>query len=214
MAGSTIASDVANPAFAGAVNGDERLVARFYTKPVHNEWKSGIEGRPIYEPKDFIEIWIPGDQTLKIDVPAREDHRRRFPQQWAHFQNTRDGSELAMGTPVTQWPFISASQAEELKAMKFYTVEQIATASDQQIGRIGMAGGMQPFAFRDRAKAFLDAAKDTALVQHQAAELAKRDEEIKRIKEESERRMVDLQAQILALTEAVTNKQQPKMKAA
>jgi hypothetical protein len=44
-----------------------------------------------------------------------------------------------------------------------------------------MAAGMSPLALRDKAKAYLGSAKDTALVQQQADELSKRDEIIARM---------------------------------
>ena len=88
-----------------------------------------------------------------------------------------------------------------MKHFKFYTVEQIANASDAQLNTIGMAAGMSPFALRDKAKAFLSSAKDTALVQQQADELSKRDEIIAR-----------MQAQIAELA-SQANKPKTKAKA-
>jgi hypothetical protein len=45
-----------------------------------------------------------------------------------------------------------AAQAEELRGVKFFTVEQIANASDGQLQSIGMIGGMNAHVMRDRAK--------------------------------------------------------------
>jgi hypothetical protein len=59
--------------------------------------------------------------------------------------------------------------------LKFFTVESVANASDLNINALGMMAGMAPHILRDKARAFLQAAKDTALPQHQAEELAKRD---------------------------------------
>jgi len=69
-----------------------------------------------------------------------------------------------------------------LKHFKFYTVEQVAQASDAQLNTLGMAAGMSPLALRDKAKAYLSGAKDTALVQQQADELRKRDDELAALK--------------------------------
>ena len=86
-----------------------------------------------------------------------------------------------IGTPLSEWPLVSKSQAEELRGMKFQTVESIANASDQQLQRIGMAAGMSPYAFRDKAKAFLNLATN-------AAETDKREAEINALKEELDER--------------------------
>ena len=130
---------------------------------------------------------------MEVDTPARDDHQKRFPQQWQHFVNRTQGDAREVGTPVAEWPILTRSQAEEFRALKFFTVESIAHASDLNINAMGMIGGMSPYALRERARAFLQAAKDSALPQHQAEELAKRDAEISMLKE-----------QMARLTETVT----------
>jgi hypothetical protein len=140
------------------------------------------EGRPIKYMADFIRIEIPGDMTSIIDTFVNDDHKKRFPIQWAHYQNDKQSQVDAHGTLLKDWSLLTSAQASELKHFKFYTVEQIAEASDQQIQGIGMIVGMSGFAFRDRAKAFLAAAKDSSVVMQQADELRKRDSEIEELK--------------------------------
>ena len=132
------------------------------------------------EMRDFILIEVPGNQTLTIDTFAAEGDKKRFPIEWARYQNEKTDGDIE-GTLLSDWPVINAATAAELKHFKFYTVEQIATASDAQLNTLGMAAGMAPFTLRDKAKAFLASAKDTALVQQQADELSKRDEIIARM---------------------------------
>lgn len=194
-----LASDAMNTEFAGAYNPDARLSVTFYNRPVQNHFKTTKEGRPIFEDMTFVKIFVPGDSTTVIDTVADDSHKARFPMQWAHFTNTHGADGLTIGTPITQWPAISAAQAEELKALKFSTVEQVASASDAQIQKIGMLAGMSPHAFRDRARAFLLAAKDSALPQAQAEELRKKDEQI-----------AALQAQMAELAKTVEGLKPPK----
>lgn len=177
---------------------DSRLNVKFYQRAVQNEFKSTLEGRPIMEMRDFILIEVPGNQTLSIDTFAADEDKKRFPIEWARYQNEKTDGDVE-GTLLNDWPVLSAATAAELKHFKFYTVEQIASASDAQLNTIGMAAGMSPFALRDKAKAFLSSAKDTALVQQQADELSKRDEIIAR-----------MQAQI---AELATQANKPKTKA-
>lgn len=180
-------------------NPDSRLNVKFYQKAVQNNFKTALEGRPIMEMADFILIEVPGNQTLTIDTFVSDSDKERFPIQWARYQNEKVDGEIE-GTLLNDWPVLSAATAAELKHFKFYTVEQIANASDAQLNTLGMAAGMAPFTLRDKAKAFLASAKDTALVQQQADELAKRDEMIAR-----------MQAQIAELaTQANKPKAQPK----
>jgi hypothetical protein len=162
-----LASDLNNPEFVNPTNPDAQLTVRFYSRPAKNEFKTQLEGRPIFEDRDYIEIMIPGDKENIIDTPVMEHHKQRFPLHWAHYKNS-GGGNAQIGTPLEQWPLITASQAAELKAIKFFTVDSIAGASDDQISKIGLAGGMQPFAFREKAQLFLQVAKDLSFSQKQA----------------------------------------------
>ena len=159
---------------------DSRLNVKFYQKAIQNNFKTNLEGRPIMEMRDFILIEVPGNQTLTIDTFAADEDKKRFPIQWARYQNEKTEGEIE-GTLLNDWPVLNSAIAAELKHFKFYTVEQIAEASDAQLNTLGMAAGMAPFTLRDKAKAFLSSAKDTALVQQQADELSKRDAIIARM---------------------------------
>ena len=179
-----LASDDANPAFAGARNPDDALVVEFYLRPVQNIFQSSKQGRPIFDDVIFVRINVPGLKEMQVDTIARSDHKQRFPRQWAHFENVTKGDAREIGTPLAEWPILTRSQAEEFRALKFFTVESIANAADSHIGNLGMIGGMSPHALREKARAFLQAATDTALPQHQAEELAKRDLEIATLKDQ------------------------------
>jgi len=140
-------------------NADSRLQVRFYKRPVQQEQESIEAGRPIFKEFDFVHICVAGDTLTEIDTYALPSHKTRFPLQWANYMNRVGANEPdIVGTPVSEWPIVSKSQAEELRALKFHTVEAIAHASDQQLQRMGMAAGMSPYAFRDKAKAFLNLA--------------------------------------------------------
>jgi hypothetical protein len=193
---SMLASDENNPNFLGAQNPDSRLAVRFYSKPIQSPFKTEKEGRPIFEDVVYVEIHTPGNQLNIIDTPARDHHKARFPHQWAHYMNAHGGDSKQMGTPLTAWTLISASQAEMLKALKFYTVEQIAFASDDQIAQVGMHAGMAPLAFRERAKRYLEAASGEASINKAAEELKKRDQEIAEMKAKHEAEMAELRALI------------------
>ena len=166
-------SDVNNP--------DSRLNVKFYQRAIENQFKSALEGRPIMEMRDFIIIEVPGDNLTVIDTFAVDEHKKRFPVQWARYQNEKTDGDVE-GTLLHDWPVLNAAVAAELKHFRFYTVEQIAEASDAQLNTLGMAAGMSPLSLRDKAKAFLSSAKGSALVQQQADELRKRDEELSAMK--------------------------------
>ena len=197
-----IESDISHP--------DARLTVKFYKRPVKLEDESIAQGRPIFQEFDFIKILVPGDALTEIDTYVSEGHKTRFPIQWANYMN-RQGSELSFnGTPLSEWPQISVSQAEELKGIKFHTVEAIAHASDQQLQKIGMIAGMSPHNFRERAKTFLNLAKESADVSKRDEELAQLREENAKIKSETEAKLNLMQEQMAALLSAVGEKKPRK----
>ena len=187
---SMLATDENNPEFVGARNPDDLLYVRFHEVPLQNNWKTEKEGRPIFDTVIFTEITTPGNQLNIIDRPKNRQDEVRFPRQWAHFKNTHSEDPAKQGTPLSQWPMLDVAKIEMLRAMKFYTVEAVAYASDEQIGTLGMLAGMQPSSFRDKAKAYLEVARDANAV-------SKKDEELQATKA----KLAELEAKILALAE-------------
>ena len=201
-------------------NADSRLQVRFYKRPVQQEQESLEAGRPIYKEFDFVHICVAGDTLTEIDTYVLSSHKTRFPIQWANYMNRQGANEPeVVGTPVSEWPLVSKSQAEELRAMKFHTVESIAGASDQQLQRMGMAAGMSPYAFRDKAKSFLNLASSSAETDKREQEinslkeeLAKKDLETAKMKAETDAKLAQMQDQMATILAAVGEKK-PRKKA-
>ncbi len=199
-------------------NADSRLQVRFYKRPVQQEQESLEAGRPIFKEFDFVHICVAGDTLTEIDTYALPSHKTRFPIQWANYMNRVGANEPdIVGTPVSEWPIVSKSQAEELRALKFHTVEAIAHASDLQLQRMGMAAGMSPYAFRDKAKAFLNLATNAAETDKRESEinslkeeLAKKDLETAKIKAETDAKLAQMQEQMAAILAAVGEKKSRK----
>jgi hypothetical protein len=182
---------------------DARLAVQFYKKSVKQDIASEEAGRPIFKEFDFVKIMIPGDNLTEIDTYAQNSHKQRFPRQWAHYQNQMGSHEDVIGTPIDQWPQVTRSQADELRGLKFHTVESIADCSDQQLQRIGMVAGMSPHNFRLKAKAFLNLANNSAEVAHREEELQALREENAKIKEDTDAKLAVMQEQMSALLAAV-----------
>jgi len=194
-----LASDVNNPQFAGAMDPDAVMIARFYVKAVKNNFKSKTEGRPIFEDKLYCEYYAAGQTNLKMDVPAFDHHKQRFSKQWAYYQSTQKEDGGGSGTPLSQWPILSPADVENLKGMKIFTIENVAGLSDAGLSALGMGlAGMAPHILRARAQAYLGAAKDSALPQKQA-------EDIENLKKQ----LAEMTANMAALLQA---KAEPKRK--
>jgi hypothetical protein len=118
---------------------------------------------------------------------VRDDHKARFPRQWLHFQMQNENGDIP-GTKLEEWHRaapgdITDAQVAELQILKFRTVDQVATASDAQMMRVGMGG----VGLRLKAQAFLRLKTDSVA----NAELA-----------EAKAQLAALQAQVAALIEA------------
>jgi hypothetical protein len=187
-------------------NADSSLAVTFYKRSVKQDMASEEQGRPIFKEFDFVRITVPGDNLSEIDTYAQESHKQRFPRQWAYYQNQVGSHADFEGTPIEQWPQVSRSQAEELKGIKFPTVESVANCSDQQLQRIGMIAGMSPHSFREKAKTFLNLATKSAEVSQREAEVQALKEENAKIKAETDAKLAAMQEQMSALLAAVAEK--------
>ena len=156
-------------------NADAQLHVEFYeynnTSKKDDQWN----GQP------FIRIMTPGDKTNIIEAPVREHHKARFPRQWLYWQ-MRNANDPGIGTTIAQWRAerpdeISEYQEVEFKMLKFNSVEQIATASDAQLQRVGMGA----VAARLMAQNYLKR-KNVKAGTEQSDELVKARSEIEEIK--------------------------------
>lgn len=161
--------------------GDENLRVKFHMGAVINEAKSQAEGRPIYDDKAFITIYIPGDKENINCRPAWDDANHvhsdtmRFRRQWEDFKAGL--GDVESGTPLKEWPLVSRGQAEELVHFHIRSVEALATASDANLQKF--QGG---YALRQKAQDYLAKAKDNAPMEKLRSELEVRDNQLAALK--------------------------------
>lgn len=132
---------------------EDNVFPIFSREAVHNETKSVEAGRPIYDTVETITILIPGDNKHVVSRRVHDGDKLRFGDAWARFKREEEMSYD--GTPVESWPALDVRQVAALKHMNFFTVEAIASCSDANLAKIGMGAQL----LRDRARAFIDAAK-------------------------------------------------------
>jgi len=175
-------------------DGDRHLLVKFYEKEYGPD-----------KGKDFIEIIIPGNQTLVIDKDAsinNGSYKKRFAHHWLRYQMDKNGDTTMSGTRLDAWmkerpDDLNPDQLAELQIFKFQTVEQLANASDLAIQRIGMGGA----GLRAKAQAYLKG-KNGAFLNN---ELATNRAEIERLQKEAIERdaaFAKMQAQISHLMSA------------
>lgn len=137
---------------------DKALGVQFVTDWKENHKETREKGRPIYDPVEICEIVIPGS-TDKIRNIVTDKERFRFPRQYEAFKKNAD-QDIASGTPLAQWPLVTAGQVKELQFFGIRTVENLAGVADSALQRLG-PGWLQ---LRQKAKDWLVSAKDGALV--------------------------------------------------
>ncbi len=115
---------------------DRSQVAMFYNRSVHNPAKSNEAGRPIFEDQVYVRIHPPGERLSIIDRPAKGDDSRRFPAQWAAFQQNKQ--QVPEGTPIAMLYPDYPSVAVMLRAHGVQTIEQCAELSGPAIDNVGM----------------------------------------------------------------------------
>lgn len=144
----------------------ERLpYVRFETRAVEDREASVREGRYMVKNTDFVIIQPAGAKDT-IEKPAAEwlqtfNHPSRMQigaQYRAMFDAWKSGNEIPeVGTPIKTWPVISPAEATNIINANVRTVEDLADANEQSLMRIGMGAR----ALKQKAQAWLDAAKDT-----------------------------------------------------
>ena len=133
----------------------DKMIPRFYLKPVRQGFRSEAEGREVYEDREYVEIIVPGDKHSIVDVAVKDEHRDRWSRQYEAFKKSQDAPEE--GTPIEEWAPIGASQALELKSSHVRTVEHLAGLSDSQLAKVVPMGG---YGLREKAKAWLQQVED------------------------------------------------------
>jgi hypothetical protein len=135
--------------------GKDTAIPRFKTVPTHMDFASKQAGRPIFEDREFVEIFIPGDRHGMAYEPVNDGHKERWPEAYKAF---REGKELPVdGTPLANWPnsALTRSRVEELAYFNIRTVEHLAAVTDTHLANLGM-GGRE---LREAARKFLEVSK-------------------------------------------------------
>lgn len=176
--------DVAD--FTQPRKGDERLAVRFFKKAKQHAAKSEEAGRPIFEEVEYIHVMVPGDRNHIITRPVTVMDKARFSQQYEHWKRTASNDGIT-GTPLEAWGVLSLAQVEEFRYFGIRTVEDMAQLRDDVCQK--MPGAVT---LKQRAEAFLAAAKEAEPVRKVQAELAKRDQDIDAL-----RKALDDQARII-----------------
>lgn len=140
--------------------------ARFLMIPKPNKQASIKAGHNVYEDKPYVEILKQGGDICQFAV--NDEFKRRYPEKWSAFEAGLE--EPKNGLPLEKWPGCTRAQCENLKSVNLFTVEDLANSSDIGLESYGM-GGRE---LQNKAKNYLEAAKDTGAMSLRLEELEKK----------------------------------------
>jgi hypothetical protein len=144
---------------------DPKAFVRFFLLPKKNEALSAEAGRPIFEDKEYVEIIVPGNETNRPVLVVTSMERRRFASQYRQWKESGK-DDFTVGTHLTEVPWLTRSQCEELAFARIRTLEQLAAVSDNDCGRM-----MGLYDLKKKAIAHMEAAEAAAPVEHLQAQL-------------------------------------------
>ena len=157
-------------------NNDSLVTPFFRNQAVQDFAASKREGRPIFRDMAVCEIRIAGDRNFAPIVPAHSMWKRvdgeevtyaqRWPQQWQRF--LENSTQIAEGTPLSELPFLTEAKRQELRALKVYTAEALASLDGKNLTTLGIGGREM----KNQAAAYLDKAGSNAQAVALAAEVA------------------------------------------
>lgn len=160
---------------------------KFFKHPMLHGLKSKEAGRQVFVDVDHVEIVVAGQDKQKFVGPVNEQIEARFPEEHALFLKGKD--EVRVGTPIEQWPQLTPSQVLMLKQINIYSVEDVASLSDENVKNVGPGG----YKMRDDAAKFLKSAQ-VAVDASKIDEMFKVMAELKAANEAQAARIAELEA--------------------
>jgi hypothetical protein len=147
------------------------LLVKFREGAIVDDQASAAAGRPIFKSVVMITIINPGDKNNVVDRPLWPIDEQRFAVQYQRWLKTKEN--VVDGTPLKAWPVITENQRLELEYFHIFTVEALAGLTDQ-----AALSNMGFLTLKQKAKDFLEAAKDGSHLTKMRAELSERDSKL------------------------------------
>ena len=144
-----------------------KMAVFFHAVQVQNNFLTAQEKRPIFQERIFLKKLVPGDNTLTIDRPMREQDIEDYPVEWARFEQKKEAT--VAGTPIEVWNAISETQKAEFKALNIFTIDQFAQLADIAGNKIMGFNDL-----REKARTFIAASQDSKMFDKIRAETDKK----------------------------------------
>ena len=145
---------------------DALVVPFFKTVAIEDAIASKRAGRPIFKDQEVVEIRIAGERNFSPTYPAHSMWKRvegeeltyadRWPEAYARFKQGQE--QVAHGTPLSELPFLTEARRQELRMLKVYTAEALASLDGKNLSNLGPQGREM----KDQATAYLERARGVA----------------------------------------------------
>jgi hypothetical protein len=135
----------------------------FTTTNVQDPKRTAEEGRPIFVEQTIALLHVAGDpyNTTPMELSVAME---RFPVHYEKWRLKKQERHIS-GTPLREWPLLSSHEVAEFEALNIFNVEGLSGISDANINRHPSLRS-----WREKAQAFLEHAKDSAVVTKYADE--------------------------------------------
>lgn len=143
----------------------------FFIEPVQDFAATEREGRAVYVNKERVRVHVAGDPLSAAAHPVDAGIIARYREQYEKWKRGKDESNI-VGTPLSKWPMATPNLIRELEFLNVFSVEDLVNVSDANVQNF-----TDGRALREKAIAWLAAAKDTAAAMRYATDNQKlRDE--------------------------------------
>jgi hypothetical protein len=117
-------------------------------------------GLPVFRTIEYVEIMIAGDRGNAPVKRVTDAIKQQYADAYARWKATKVNPDMiGDGVPLTLWPVIPREMAKALEYINVFTVQQLASLSDEAISKPGAIGLRD---MREKARAFIESAKSAA----------------------------------------------------
>lgn len=183
----------------------------FETRPIEDRAASIKNGRWTSKDTAFVIITPQGSKD-RIERNAEEWFTQmtqqvdegRFPRKWLDAYRgsyeawKKDEEPPVIGAPIRNWPVVSPSQYKVLRDLRILTVEDLAQANEETLGRIGMGGR----ALKAKAVEWLAAASGLGIQVEEAERLRADNATLSRVNVELQSKVDNLSGIVAAMPRA------------
>ena len=141
-----------------------------------------------YENVEMVEIITPGDPKATPIRKVTDGIRAKYPHYYEHWKRTQ--TMAPRGTPLEVWPEMTTAMVHQFKASNIYTVEQLASIADSNLGNI-------PFGktIRNKAQAWLAVKEKSDAVSQAASQTQAMQDAMKMMEDRNAQEKAEMKAE-------------------